>query len=542
MGVPGFFLYILKNRELKQSILLELMDKSVDYLYLDFNSVIHNAARSVRMREENKNWKSKDSLEELIILETIQKFNEIVEFASPSKYVYIAIDGPCPLGKVLQQRERRIRTVEDSIITDKIMERNNISTLKYWPSSSISPGTKFMFKLESHLRKEIMHKKNNNLNTYKDVVFKLSGSNEEGEGENKIMANIKNNSECSDKCRICIYGLDADLLFLSLLEKKKKVYLMRENIMNEDAFTFVDIDILRKEIELKIKCKHVEDFVFLSFLLGNDFVEKVPTLSIYARGIPFIIDEYKRAKQGSFNDVLVATDRGYLNLGLLRNILEGLSKFESLYLKNQFRDFSTRKIPENEYFKSTYEKEMFIFENNIECKNDFVMDGRVIENDKIQYYKRYFSRNVQKDDICHSYLQNMWWCMNYYTLRNLSWEYVYPYEKSPFVSDMCSFLSRKKKIDFVFTKGEPLRPIEQLLIIIPEKDKRVVIDKRFLPVYADANIFGNRNEYKIDCNYVKKRFQVKLVLPEINLRLLRKEVRRTFVRQKTISAYLSYIY
>jgi len=72
----------------------------------------------------------------------------------------------------------------------------------------------------------------NGLNVYlkekldNDTTIVLSGSDEPGEGEYKIFEHIrtcKNNQE-----NHIIYGLDADLIMLSLLQLPKQIYLYRE--------------------------------------------------------------------------------------------------------------------------------------------------------------------------------------------------------------------------------------------------------------------------------------------------------------------------
>ena len=85
----------------------------------------------------------------------------LLEFSKPNKMLYIAIDGPCPKPKMIQQRQRRFKSANES---------------KPWDTNKITPGTEFMENLENYLLQHL---------TY-DVKMIFSSSNEPGEGEHKI--------------------------------------------------------------------------------------------------------------------------------------------------------------------------------------------------------------------------------------------------------------------------------------------------------------------------------------------------------------------
>ena len=80
-----------------------------------------------------------------------------------------------------------------------------------WDSNAISPGTPFMKKLSQRLK-------------VLQTPFKLiiSDSSDVGEGEHKIFNYIRSNNE-TDIVDI-IYGLDADLIMLSMLCDKQNTF------------------------------------------------------------------------------------------------------------------------------------------------------------------------------------------------------------------------------------------------------------------------------------------------------------------------------
>ena len=111
------------------------------------------------------------------------------------------------------------------------------------------------------------------------VVF--SSSKEPGEGEHKLLHHINQ----SENKQFAVYGLDADLIFLSLASNKEQIWLLRESNQIKIAeidkpFLWVEIPKVRKAIlEWFSKSglgaisspKHIiRDFVVMCYLLGND--------------------------------------------------------------------------------------------------------------------------------------------------------------------------------------------------------------------------------------------------------------------------------
>ena len=115
--------------------------------------------------------------------------------------------------KLLEVLEKNNNSKE---ISDEIYKIKN-----EWNSSAISPGTKFMNKLSLKISN-----KPKNEQKYKYIKSILSDSLDNGEGEYKIFNYITSNNLNENKNNV-IYGLDADLIMLSLL-KSNNIYLLRK--------------------------------------------------------------------------------------------------------------------------------------------------------------------------------------------------------------------------------------------------------------------------------------------------------------------------
>ena len=175
----------------------------------------------------------------------------------------------------------------------------------------ITPGTSFMDKLKKKIQEHL--KTSNIYNTINTIIF--SASDVPGEGEHKIMNYLNSNSEkFSDYVNILIYGLDADLILLSMASNFNNIYLLREKTnfgsytfdIDGHEFLYLDIDILKTclideftnyitDIMYEYIPRLIDDYIFLTFIIGNDFIPKIPLfLSVYNNGIDIILKTYCR--------------------------------------------------------------------------------------------------------------------------------------------------------------------------------------------------------------------------------------------------------
>ena len=281
MGVPSLFRSVISKYPTCCS---SKNEDTVEHLYLDFNCLIHHCNNKLVITES---MSSRDIEEELIISVISYTSHIITQIIKPTKLVFIAFDGPINMGKINQQRNRRYKKVQDDAFIKKLNEKYNKAELPKFNSNKITPGTVFMTKLCNRLKNLI------SLNAFsthitnpskKFTVF-MSDSNTPGEGEHKIVNFIKNNNNSPN---IIIYGLDADLIILSMCCHDKNIKLLREpqHSVVEIAqcnpgseFLYLDINSFTssfiKEYNLTAyeKDNILNDIILVSFFGGNDFVE-----------------------------------------------------------------------------------------------------------------------------------------------------------------------------------------------------------------------------------------------------------------------------
>lgn len=486
MGIPFYFREIVNQNK---GILANL--KTCHRLYLDFNSIIHLASQKV---VAGKIWKDYEHLEEAIFNYIIKYTNDVVNSCKPSQLLYIGIDGVAPVAKMIQQRKRRhLSALQSSLIND-FKVKNNIPFTR-WDSNCITPGTDFMYRLNTYL--EQYYK---SADTPYEVI--VSGPGEVGEGEHKIIKYIK--SMGNDRCIDVIYGLDADLIMLSLTCDKEKMYLMRESTQFSNGrckhhqqtigYKYVNIDVLRNFVGSYLyndsnQASQVNphlamyDYVFICFILGNDFLPHFIAIDIKHDGLNIVCDTYRRlhSQTGLFLINKDADGIYKINFEFLKKFIQELAGMEDDLVKK-----NVRKHYEAPYNERPYHTPLEKFMNDLNYL-PLIRRNKIIDPDnddlwKSKYYKTFFNilttdmKSV--DDLCANYINGLYWNVEYYFNCTFSNRWYYKYPTSPFLSDISRYLSKTKEPnnnnncqeDFVITDKE------QLLVVLPCKSLNLFSD------------------------------------------------------------------
>ena len=295
MGIPSYFSHIVKNH---RHIIKEYNTRmAIQNLYLDCNSLIYEAAHNMEYKKSN--------IDNIIIKKVCEKLVYYINLIKPSNKVLIAFDGVAPVAKLEQQRNRRYKSAfQQEVIGDL----TNKEPVKQWDTISITPGTNFMNKLVRDINIYFKDVKKFNVN---EII--ISNSDIAGEGEHKIYEYIRENPEYHKNTKTIIYGLDADLIMLTLnhLHIAKELYLFREtpdfiksldNSLNPNSNYILDIPEFGNKLSLELNNNNVPstnqeknkvfDYILLCFLLGNDFLPHFPALNIRTNGITILTDVY----------------------------------------------------------------------------------------------------------------------------------------------------------------------------------------------------------------------------------------------------------
>lgn len=463
MGVPQFYSWMRKTFDN-----LETSYADCDNLCLDWNGGIHPACAHILRVYSSSDDITKEELEKLMVKEVCTYLDFVVSKVKPRKRLYIAIDGVSPKAKANQQRCRRFKRVLDKHRLDEIRSKHN-SPLPYdWDTNAISCGTEFMSKIINEIK---LYRTNFDV----EIVFSLD---KEMEGEQKIMQFI---STLSENESVCVYGLDADLIFLSMI-KKRKIIVLRESALNlsqlyETDFTCIDIDIIKKNI-YRLCCfdanadfyKTIYDFVVLMFLFGNDFVPNIPCLHIDHACIQLIVNAYKKNKSHLLTDDKIQYSELY-------NILNSLQMHEGKLLLSKSRKCFSRSAP---MFHGMLSRDISFYEHLWPPEIDTIRHGAIGWKDR--FYKEYFGINRFSERhklfrICNNYLEALQWIWLYYKTNTVpSWSWSYDFHHSPNMSDLIFFM-KKQTVTYNFVQGNSHKPLEQLVSVLPRESFHLLPDK-----------------------------------------------------------------
>ena len=449
MGITSYFSYIIKKYE--KTIMKTPDSGYFQSLFMDCNSIIYDALANIE-------FDNVSDYERQIVAAVIAKIEEYIRLISPTNTIYLAFDGVAPFAKMKQQKQRRYRS--------EFLSKQTGSTASPWSSSNITPGTQFMHLLSTELESHFTDPAKYNV---RELV--VSSSKVYGEGEHKLFHHIQSNSYDSDK--IALYGLDADLIMLSIfnIQNAVNIYTFREtpDYQREDfdsAYLFLDIrylcDRILYEISPEREQQRLYDYIFLCFLLGNDFLPHFPALNIRTHGIDTLLDIYARTlgnKPGKFfvNDGKIIWYHFYL---FIRELCT--SEHEFLLQEYDIRNRHSRKRWVD------CDEETFLNNVPIIYRKE---EMYILPKEKGWEQRYYFSLFDTSDadfvkKVCINYLEGLEWVFHYYNGHCVNWKWCYNYEYPPLLVDLVKYIPNFEKT-FLKTDQDAYCSNFQLLYVMP---------------------------------------------------------------------------
>ena len=523
-------------------------------LFLDFNCAIYQVLKP--------EFKTDGTL----IIHTIEYLDNLVKIFDDLDLLYVAIDGVPPRAKMEQQRSRRFHSVCKKKKANEINEKygNELDRTVYnthIDTNMITPGTEFMNKLTIAIRN---HLSTSELYNGKKVIF--SDSSIPGEGEHKILSYIKGNSFL-DSDEIVIYGLDGDLIMLSMIANRPNMYLLREadqygrfaKEYNGNKYLFLDIDNLKDAIidsfnehcdELPISKRErlITDYIFLCFILGNDFVPKIHWFSLYEGGHNRLVTAYFQIYNHS-EEFLIDIDEMKINHIMLMDIFQYLMNYEDKAIKNTLRRRQAFKIPiKDEMTERERQQTLTEFLPMLHLHVEQDIDPYSY-NWRHRYYRKCFGFNGSEENISQvteAYLKTLKWNLEYYFKGCSNWSWYYPFHYAPTAEDIFKAMEMSNINSFKFTKDEPIDPQSLLLMVLPYESRNLMchdIIKNlenntddiliYFPKEYSLNIPFNR--YYHECSAKIPRFDYSVVKPFIKkCKFTSAEIERSVINSEFI--------
>ena len=517
MGIPSFFSHIVKNHRTIIKKITEL--EKMNNLYLDSNSIIYDCLRSIEYDTDMK-------FEKKLLKAICSKIDEYINVIEPDHTILIAFDGVAPVAKLEQQRTRRYK----SDLEGKIRKQLNPDSKKSWDTRAITPGTKFMKKLNSYVKK-YYHNKEKLYNVDKIIV---SGPNEKGEGEHKIFDHIRKYESQHKKQRTIIYGLDADLIMLALnnLPVAKWIYLYREtpefikyidkNLIPNESYV-MDIPELSQTIIKEMngglppnttqQKNKLYDYILLCFFLGNDFMPHFPSINIRKDGIFKLMAAYRNTIGKKKN----LTDGKKIYWDNLYHLIEYLAKEEWGNIKKEYNN--RNKLEKRFLPAGTYDEQMERYLHTpTRCRELEHYINPLESFWEKRYYDVLFDSNdtlAFKRKVSTNFLEGLEWVMKYYTTGCYDWKWCYRFNYPPLLKDLLKFIPRWD-INMLEYNDKAVSPEVQLAYVLPKDSLKLLPTKIYVKLLKEKS-----HLYKDDCElvwaYCKYIWESHVNLPHIDI-------------------------
>jgi 5'-3' exonuclease len=300
----------------------------------------------------------------------------------------------------------------------------------------------------------------------KHTGWTVSGVDEHGEGEHKIMKWLRDDSAKGD---IVVYGLDADLILLSMLvgeEKGLNLFLMREKqefgrmaaattgpaASQIQEYQFMNI----REFQgrLGLLGDNVLNYIGYMSLMGNDFLPHSLTHKLSDDGHEFVVRSMAEQKAPLI-------EGGRVSLSVLKDVLLSWSRGEEdrmLHMIRKKREQAMRGVSKG-----------MAAEEGLPLKWDAeaaLMDGAALKREWRHEYWRLLHATYDVDQVCGEYIKGFQWIIDYYRGKPVNSSWIFPAWIPPLWSDLATFLEVERSVEIVGSGAVPL-PAEQLAMVLP---------------------------------------------------------------------------
>ena len=484
MGIPSYYKRLIDR--FPHLVQKGVQTMTSDVLLMDFNCLIYQCVRGDTIPPYTSATRD---MWEAAVLEAVKAYTvKVWKTAGKPASVFIGVDGVVPMAKIRQQRLRRFKS--RWLAAAELNAGVRKAGEEVWDTNAITPGTEFMEKLARTLRGLAAERSG----------WTVSAADEPGEGEQKLMAWVRaRKAELTGK-QVVVYGLDADLIVLSLLGVAREVpsvggwRLLRELTEFEGArgggenrfgcLNIVELlgiltppDMSREEYMLDYMCG-------MSFL-GNDFLPHSLSVKMRDGGHDTLCHTLVQLHTDGYRLVREDAVQPDACLELVRrwaaNEEKGVAdSFEHKYKMRPQppRNDRERLMRDVENLPLAWAAESVMWSKG---------DTGLAEGWR-DTYRQTWLHGAPAGQVCAEYKRGLQWIVDYYLGNPVSYAWYFPWNVPPLWVDLEQDFAQAKPLEAP-PVSSPVSPQEQLAMVLPRESWWLVRDPTLRSVPQKAPIY-----------------------------------------------------
>jgi 5'-3' exonuclease len=414
------------------------------------------------------------------LIEAVKKYTvNVWNVAGKPSQVLIAVDGVVPMAKIRQQRLRRFKSRWMAGIEREAGVRK--AGEEVWDTNAITPGTEFMEKLGVGLRSLAAARPG----------WTVSCAAEAGEGEQKVMAWVRCEKEKLAGKSVVVYGLDADLIVLSLLAVARDVpnvtgwSLLRELAEFEggraDGGAFGSLNI-RELLGILVPSAFTPADYMLEYacgmsFLGNDFLPHSLSVKMREGGHDLLCRTLVEIH--SEGGRLIGPGEKVVPSVALELVRRWAKHEEQSIADNFDHKYKTRPMPP----RNDRERMMIPYERlPLEWREEAaIWNPAGLLPGWREEYRRKWMHGATPLQTARQYVTGLQWIIDYYLGKPISYSWYFPWNVPPLWGDLEAELLKGLTAP-PEPVTPPVAPQEQLAMVLPMDSWWLVRDPMLMAV------------------------------------------------------------
>ena len=309
---------------------------------------------------------------------------------------------------------------------------------------------------------------------------------------------------------------------------------------------------------MKLQTSRIKDYIFLCFLLGNDFLPHFPAVNIRTGGINILLNVYRETLGKDNTKFLINTGTNSIQWKNFHEFISNIAKSEDVLFMDEHkrRDKAEKRMgyqnPHGypgqgvkQWRNERNERNNTKSTNNILSQTEDILGTELYKTDDLlllpmkersvekyinpfshdweyRYYKSLFDIEItdeRRRQISMNYLEGLEWTYNYYTTGCIDWRWCYKFHYAPLFKDLVkyiphmntTFLSRKEK--------QPIEDVVQLCYVLPRANSNLLpFNVSIVLLNRLGHLYGE--DYDFKWAYCKYFWESHADLPTLNIEVL----------------------